>query len=194
MTSVKFQRQCGSCYAFTAISAIESAYILRGKFLNLAEQELVDCSNPYGNFGCTGGWTTNAYKYIKDFGLVSEREYPYNASANKCTVENGNNKVWIKNFVELKNDCSLVAQALKNQPLSIAINADGWQYYAKGIYTDCRAGASNHGVVLAGMDSTSWLIKNSWGYSWGEDGYIRVSRTAPNKACNVCEWASYPVV
>jgi cathepsin L len=109
-------------------------------------------------------------------------------------VEHGNNKVWIRNLVELKNDCSLVADALKNQPLSIAINADGWQYYAKGIYTDCRAGVSNHGVVLAGMDSTSWLIKNSWGYSWGEDGYIRVSRTAPNKACNVCEWASYPVV
>ncbi len=167
MTSVKFQKQCGSCYAFTVISVIESAYILKGKYFNLAEQELVDCSNPYGNFGCTGGWTTNAYKYIKDLGVVVERDYPYNAISNKCNVGKGKVKKGIINYVELKKDCFVVIEALKNQPLSIAINANGWQYYAKGIYTDCRPGESNHGVVLAGVDSTSWLIKNSWGYSWG---------------------------
>lgn len=69
--------------------------------------------------------------------------------------------------MELKNDCNSVIEALKRQPLSIAINADGWQYYGRGVYTDCRVGPSNHGVVLAGVDATSWLIKNSWGYSWG---------------------------
>ena len=70
--------------------------------------------------------------------------------------------------------------ALKNHPLSIAVNSDGWQYYSSGVYTDCREGVSNHGVILAGVDSISWLIKNSWGFTWGEQGYIRVSRTAPN--------------
>ena len=149
---------------------------------------------PYRNFGCSGGWTTNAYRYIKDFGVVAEKDYPYNAKTNTCQVGEDKKRFYIKNFVELKNDCNLVIEALKRHPLSIAINANGWQYYGEGIYTDCLAGSSNHGVVLAGVDSTSWLIKNSWGYSWGENGYIRVSRTAPNKACNVCEWASYPVL
>lgn len=194
MTSVKYQKECGACYSFTAIAAIESAYILKGKFLNLAEQELVDCSLPYGNFGCEGGWTTNAYQYIKDFGVVYESDYPYKAKFQDCRADPSKKRYWIKNYVELKDDCNLVGQALKKQPLSIAINAHGLQYYSKGIFTDCQSGPSNHGVILAGADATTWLVKNSWGYSWGEEGYIRISKTAANNACNVCQWASYPVL
>lgn len=69
--------------------------------------------------------------------------------------------------MELPNNCAAVINALTKQPLSIAVNADGWQYYSTGIYVDCKKGPSNHGVVLAGVDSKSWFIKNSWGYSWG---------------------------
>lgn len=70
MTSVKYQKECGSCFAFTAIAVIESAYIIKGKYLNLAEQEIIDCSDDFGNRGCQGGWTGNAFKYIASQGIV----------------------------------------------------------------------------------------------------------------------------
>lgn len=81
MTSVKYQKECGACYSFTSIGAIQSAYLIQeGKNINLSEQQIVDCSAPYGNYGCVGGWTINAYKYIKDNGVVFESDYPFKAS------------------------------------------------------------------------------------------------------------------
>lgn len=153
MTSVKFQNTCGSCYSFTPIGAIESAYmIFKNTSLNLAEQEVVDCSTPYDNYGCIGGWNANTYKYIKDFGILHESDYPYRADFGNCTVPANPFKYSIKNYVELANDCNVVIEALRNQPLSIAVNSEGWMYYSSGVYTDCRVGGSNHGVVLAGVD------------------------------------------
>ena len=141
--------------------------INRNITLNLAEQEIIDCSTPYDNYGCIGGWTINAYKYILGFGVLFESDYPYTAGFRNCTIPQNRPKYSIRNYVELSNDCNMVVEALRNQPLSIAVNADGWQYYSSGVYTDCRAGQSNHGVVLVGVDSSNWLVKNSWGFTWG---------------------------
>ena len=127
----------------------------------------MDCSTAYENYGCVGGWTINAYKYIKDFGIAFESDYPYSGVFNNCTIGEDKTKYSIQNYVEIANDCNAVISALRNQPLSIAINADGWQHYSSGVYTDCRVGGSNHGVVLAGVDADNWLIKNSWGFTWG---------------------------
>ena len=138
MTSVKYQQSCVACYSFTSIGAIESAFLIKNISLNLAEQQIVDCSTPYDNHGCLGGWTINAYKYIQAVGVLFESNYPYTSSFKNCTIPQKKPKYWIKNYVQLSNDCNAVVQALKNQPLSIAINADGWQYYSSGVYTDCQ--------------------------------------------------------
>ena len=187
VSPVKYQDLCGSCWAFSAIGAVESLHAIKtGSVHNVmqySEQELVDCSDNYGDMGCDGGFMTYAFHYIKDKGISKESEYPYEGRDDTCRKKS--NSFQINGYVTVpaNNNDQLLA-ALNIEPVSVTVEADEWtwQMYDGGIVTkDCGTDI-NHGVLLVGSghDNTKnldfWRIKNSWGTDWGENGYIRLKR------------------
>lgn len=200
VTPVKDQGQCGSCWAFSTTGAVEgSAAVLSGKAgLSFSEQQLVDCSSSYGNEGCNGGLMESAFQYIQANGITTEDEYPYKARDQTCKTKVGVYKVKGYKNVPEKSSAAL-ANAVDQQPIAIAIEADEIMEYDSGVFDDTSCGrALDHGVLLVGYTADAWIVKNSWSKSWGEDGYIRFSRKAvPDKQGGICGLlmdASYPTV
>ena len=214
VTPVKNQQQCGSCWAFSTTGSVESANAIKTKKLvSLSEQELVDCSGPEGNMGCGGGFMTQAFQYIMDNkGLCSEKAYPYTASDGQCQSGNCTNVVSITGYGNITaGDEDEMKIRLLKQPISIAMQADlpSFQNYKKGIYHDIQCnGEIDHGVLLVGyghnqqFNKDYWIVKNSWGNTWGNKGYFAISRnvkkigntTFPNGMCSVASNPSYPIV
>lgn len=185
---VKSQGRCGADWAFHAVSGVEGLHFLEeGTLVSFSEQQLIDCASAskYGNQGCSGGLLESGYKYIADKGVVPEEEYPYMGEQQKCKNETGKYK--IGGFVNL-NGCNNLANALTERPISVAVDATNWSPYRSGIFSNCKT-SLNHGLLLTGMSDSFWRLKNSWGSSWGEGGYIRISR---GNTCGVCNVASYP--
>lgn len=189
VTRVKNQGACGSCWAFSATGALESAIIVsdKGQKPDLSEQDLVDCSRNYGNMGCNGGWMDSAFNYIKDNGIATENDYPYTARDGSC--QNVARAQKLVNFVDVPG-CANLRNALDKQPIAVAVDASIWSSYRSGVMNNCGT-AINHGVLVVGASDDFWKIKNSWGNGWGEGGYIRL---APGSTCAVCDYPSYPVV
>jgi len=215
LTPVKNQEQCGSCWAFSMVEAIESQWALHHRTLPiLSPQEVVDCSHgcsmepPYGkvcNQGCGGGWPWNAYIDIEAIGgLDSEASYPYTAVNGNCAFNRSNVQARINNYTCISgpNTANEVTmqEILQNEgPMSICLNAGGFNYYTGGIYnpTSCDPLSLDHCVQLVGWGVSSageayWTIRNSWGASWGEQGYIRMNRGA--NTCGVANAVSLPHV
>jgi len=203
VTAVKDQGQCGSCWAFSATGAIEGAYFVsKAKLNNVAEQQLVDCSGTEGNQGCNGGLMDYAFSWvIKNKGICAQTDYPYTARDGSC--KKGKTSVsTISSFKDVtEGDEDALMEALKQQPVAIAIEADQacFQFYHKGVLDDASCGTNlDHGVLLAGFDTDAasgkdyWLVKNSWGRSWGDQGYIKFVRG--KNQCGLTLAASYPVV
>lgn len=199
VNAIKDQQQCGSCWAFSAVGAIESAVAIKtGKLYSLSEQQLVDCSGSYGNYGCGGGLMDSAFQYVETNGLCSEQEYPYTAQDGTCQT-NCKELIKIKGFVDVQSGNETALQvALVQQPVSVAIEADqaGFQFYSSGIF-DGECGTNlDHGVVLVGYGTEDgkdyWLVRNSWGNSWGDSGYIKLIRG--KNQCGILLEPSYPVV
>lgn len=203
---VKDQGQCGSCWAFSATSAIESAWFLSGKTLsNLAEQELVDCGGSTGNYGCNGGWMDWAFQYIINAGgqeLTSD--YPYTAVDGSCKFTPSKVAAKISKYVDIpQNNCDSLLTAIAQQPVSVAIAANAIMFYNSGVFASTTCGTSlNHGVTAVGYDTDPttkqnyYIVRNSWSASWGEQGYIRMSRDVQTSTgiCGICMVASYPTV
>jgi C1A family cysteine protease len=187
LTPVKNQGSCGSCWAFSATGAIEAAYGLKGTHVSLSEQQLVDCSASYGNQACNGGLMDNAFKYVKAQGLTTDSDYKYTAVKGTCKVNTGPHK--ITGYTDTPG-CTAVANAIASRPLSVAVDATNWSPYRSGVFSNCGT-SLNHGVLLVGIDAAAWKIKNSWGTSWGESGFIRLAR---GNTCGVCNVVSYPSV
>lgn len=203
VNSVKNQNQCGSCWAFSATSAVESAWeIKHGQLLDLSEQQLVDCSGGQGNMGCSGGWPQWAFAYIiQAGGQMAQKDYPYTGRDGKCGFKASAVKAKISSWSQVPtNSCSQLEAAVDKNPVSVALNASGMMLYKSGIYADPNCATSmNHAVMADGVGTEGgkrfWIVRNSWGTGWGEAGYIRmaVNVGGANGICGICQKAAYPV-
>ena len=185
VTDVKNQGQCGSCWAFSTTGGLEGLSKAKGALESFSESQLVDCSGSYGNQACNGGLMTNALKYVKDHGLVHEDEYPYKPVKQTCKINQGPFKV--SGYTEIKN-CNDLGNGIQGKVVSVAVDASNWSAYRGGVFNNCRT-QLNHGVTLVGVKDGNWWVKNSWGASWGESGFIRVKT---GNTCGICNAASYP--
>jgi len=203
VTPIKDQGQCGSCWAFSTTGSVEGAVFLKsGKLTSLSEQQLMDCSGAEGNQSCNGGLMDDAFQYIiKNKGLGSEASYPYTAKDGSCKSVPSVSTITGFTDVPANNDVALMT-AIVAQPVSVAIEADQavFQSYKSGVMTGKCGTNLDHGVLAVGYGTAGnqdyYLVKNSWGTSWGMSGYIQMGRGtafAPNGQCGILMMASYPV-
>ncbi|GAB2253083.1 hypothetical protein Droror1_Dr00005930 [Drosera rotundifolia] len=198
VTGVKDQGSCGSCWSFSTTGALEgSNYLATGKLVSLSEQQLVDCDHECDpelagscDAGCNGGLMNNAFEYIlKAGGVQREEDYAYTGRDGTCKFDKSKVATTVSNFsvVSLDED-QIAANLVKNGPLAVGINAAYMQTYIGGVscpYICLRN--LDHGVLLVGYGSAGyapirfkekpyWIIKNSWGENWGENGYYKICR------------------
>jgi len=201
VTPVKNQGQCGSCWSFSTTGSMEGQMMLKKqKSVSLSEQQLVDCAKPYGPNGCHGGWMHMAMKYIRDYGLEAETSYPYHASEAACrynkdlVVAHCDGPVMIPSG----NEEALTNAIANVGPIAVAIDVtSSFMRYRAGVFYDssCNPRRMAHAVLAVGYGTQGgadyYIVKNSWGGSWGDRGYIKMARNRSNN-CGIATVPSYP--
>ena len=185
-SSIKDQGLCGSCWAFTTATNIEALYYIKyGKRVDLSEQQMVDCDNY--DYGCQGGSMLKTYQWIKaNGGLMLENEYPYTGQQGTCRQNQFRNAVRIIGYEKLisTNEIHIRNYLLSRGPIAAALNGIHLQFYTSGIIdktsSECDPYSLNHAVVIVGYGSENgkdyWIVQNSFGSQWGENGYFRIAR------------------
>lgn len=211
VTGVKDQSYCGSCWAFSATGALEGQYFRKSNVLvSLSEQEMIDCTSQYANHGCNGGLPDRAYLYAMQNGVENEASYPYSGVLGVCRnnlhplYHSQNQKIKATGLVQIpKGDEQKLKEAIATiGPISVSIDASqpSFQLYSSGIYSDplCSSEVLDHSVLIVGYGTDElkqdyYIVKNSWGSSWGENGYFKLARNH-NNHCGIASFAIYPLV
>jgi len=206
VTPVKNQGQCGSCWSFSTTGALEGAYYKKtGSLLSFSEQQLVSCDVGGANNGCNGGWMDDAFTYVqKNGGITTEDQYPYTSGTTQksgsCATSDWTNVDGSApaGFTDVQpNSVADLMSAVAQQPVSIAIQANqaAFQLYKSGVLTGKCGQNLDHGVLVVGYGTENgvdyWKVKNSWGPTWGEEGYILIERSDAD-LCGVLDAPSYP--
>lgn len=192
------QGKCGSCWAFSAAQALASSYYRVNKeVVDVSRSHAVDCDK--FSHGCNGGLQENAFVHWMRFGAIKEENYPYQPLDRECQeIAIGSDLPELPTAFRVDVGDSLLYDALVHQPVSISIRAenDAFRHYAGGVIDGPDCGYEiDHAVLLAGYlaDDNAWLVKNSWGPAWGEQGYVRIKRRGGHGICGINQQNSIPV-
>ncbi|XP_072392899.1 cathepsin L-like proteinase [Diabrotica undecimpunctata] len=192
--AVKDQANCGSCWAFSTTGALEGQLAIhKNQAIPLSEQELMDCDT--GNSACFGGNPDVAFEYIESNGISSESQYEYTQQKGECRKVENKPVSSISGWLGVPSDEDALMEAVAQYgPVSVSVFANNdWSLYGGGIFehASCR-GHPNHAVLAVGYTQKSWIVKNSWGAAWGEDGYIQLS--LGNNQCNITFASQIPLL
>ena len=197
---IKDQGSCGSCWAFSAIGAFESAYALEyGTLPDLAEQLLVDCNRGtwiFGNQGCNGGLMNYAFDWLKTNKAALQGDYPYTAKDGTCNKSYKQYNAKVASYVDVKENDDDLKAAIAQQPVAVAIqaNQDCFMKYQSGIIDNCVDTRLDHGIVAVGYGKENskeyYIVRNSWGQRWGDSGYAKIA--IDKTSCGIRQKASYP--
>jgi len=191
VSAVQNQGSCGSCWSFSVTGNIEGQWFLAGnKLVTLSEQELVSCDTL--DYACDGGLMDYAFEWLlttRKGQIFTDASYPYvsgNGAVPSCSLTGKTVGATIVSYKDIARSETTIADYLyTNGPVAVAVDATSWQTYKSGVLTSCVASQINHAVLAVGFDDNAvpayWIVKNSWGTTWGESGYIRVK-----KGSNTC--------
>ena len=202
VTAVKDQGSCGSCWAFSSIEAIESAWMIAGNDeVIMSEQELVDCSSSTGNAGCNGGWYFWSYDWLKNNYTMKESDYRYTARDGTCQYDASKGVTKVSSYGQTQGTSSNLAQLAK-QPVNVAVAAGNNTFmgYSSGIITTSSGCPTNidHAILAVGYGEENgvqyYIVRNSWGTGWGESGYVRIQTSSGRGVCGINQYVFYPTL
>jgi C1A family cysteine protease len=191
VNEVQDQGSCGSCWTFSTMASFEGAhYIATGNLEKYAEQQLVDCVRLC--YGCNGGNVSIAFNYLKKHDAMYETEYRYTAKDGTCAYKGGSDVRVSQAYTVPKEDATAMKEAVSKQPVSVAIQADQkvFQTYKEGIFDSAECGtALDHATNVVGwgteLGQDYWIMRNSWGATWGESGYMRIAIRDGHGICGI---------
>ena len=205
VTPVKNQQQCGSCWAFSAVGSMEGQHARSaGNLVSLSESQIVDCDINGTDQGCNGGLMDGAFKYvIEQGGIESEKAYPYDPEDDPCVFKKNKVAASFSSYKDvIGGETGLKEAVAAVGPIAVGIDAShaSFQFYKEGVYYEpaCSQTQLDHGVLVVGYNTTKngtdyWIVKNSWGENWGDNGYIHMVRNHDNN-CGIATQPSYPIV
>jgi C1A family cysteine protease len=196
---VKNQGACGSCWTFGAIATVEGAHFIKsGKLLSLSEQEIVDCDKT--SYGCRGGWQSHAFTWLESHGAELETDYPYTARDGTCKWSSSKAQFEVTGYKNVpSNSVSALKAAIAQQPVTVTIEADKsvFQQYRSGVLNSTSCGTQlDHAVAAVGYGSEGgqdyYIVRNSWGTGWGDQGYIKIAAVEGQGICGIQMQSLYP--